>query len=448
MTTTQQAASKYLEHGYSPIPLVSGQKRPLLKDWTKYKETPIEDLNLFTTDSLGLVCGYNGLEVLDIDAKHFTGNEFEEYIELLEANGPGLLAKMVIQQTPSGGFHFLYRCEVIEGNQKLAKNEAKEVTYETRGIGGQVAAWPTPGYKLETKASAIQWITPEERDILLDCARELDKTPKVEIRYEAPKQALANNEELTPWADYNEKIDCLTLLQSYGWTIVREDSKYVYVKRPGTTDARDSGKIFKDTGKLWVWSTSTASTDMSAAFIKGVTENLTEAEITFDRFHVMKLIGHAIDEVRRDEVKAQPELKGTRYLWTKNAVNLTARQSTVLDALSSTNLKTARAWRMRLAFQEIYDQPTRGWAEIFFDKWIGWAKRSRLDAMKAVARTMEKHRDGILAWFDSGISNGLIEGINSLVQAAKAKARGYRNSKTLKAVTYLIAGKLDLRLPT
>ncbi len=55
---------------------------------------------------------------------------------------------------------------------------------------------------------------------------------------------------------------------------------------------------------------------------------------------------------------------------------------------------------------------------------------------------------GILAWFDSGISNGLIEGINSLVQAAKAKARGYRNSKTLKAVTYLIAGKLDLRLPT
>ena len=227
MTTTQTAASQYLEHGYSPIPLVSGQKRPLLKDWTKYKENTIEDLNLFTTDSLGLVCGYNGLEVLDIDAKHFTGNEFEEYIELLEANGPGILAKMVIQQTPSGGFHFLYRCEVIEGNQKLAKNEAKEVTYETRGIGGQVAAWPTPGYKLETKASAIQWITPEERDILLSCARELDKTPKVEITYTAPKQSFNDSEELTPWADYNSKVDCLTILQSRGWTIVREDSKYV-----------------------------------------------------------------------------------------------------------------------------------------------------------------------------------------------------------------------------
>ncbi|MGI9477390.1 MAG: ISL3 family transposase [Hyphomicrobiaceae bacterium] len=191
-----------------------------------------------------------------------------------------------------------------------------------------------------------------------------------------------------------------------------------------------------------------ASIDMSPAFIKGVTENLTEAEITFDRFHVMKLIGDAVDEVRRAEVKGRPELKGTRYVWTKTAANLTARQSVVLDTLSSTNLKTARAWRMRLAFQGIYAQPTRGWAEMFFDKWIGWAKRSRLVSMKAVARTMQHHRDGILAWFESGISNGLIEGINSLVQAAKAKARGYRNSKTLKAVTYLIAGKLELRLPT
>ena len=258
MTKAQTAAAKYLEHGYSPIPLVSGQKRPLLKDWTKYKDSPIEDLSLFTTDSLGLVCGYNGLEVLDIDAKHFTGNEFKEYIELLQANGPGILEKLVIQETPSGGFHFLYRCEVIEGNQKLAKNEAKEVTFETRGVGGQVAAWPTPGYRLETKASAIQWITPEERDILLSCARELDKTPKVEITYKAPKQFIEDSEELTPWRDYEQKVDCLTLLQSHGWTIVREDAKYIYVKRPGTTEARDSGKVFKDSGLLWVWTTSTA----------------------------------------------------------------------------------------------------------------------------------------------------------------------------------------------
>jgi transposase len=190
------------------------------------------------------------------------------------------------------------------------------------------------------------------------------------------------------------------------------------------------------------------SIDMSPAFIAGVTENLTEAEITFDRFHVMKLIGDAVNDVRRSEVKGRPELKGTRYVWSKNASNLTPKQSLTLASLSSTNLKTARAWRMRLAFQDIYTQPSRAWGELFLDKWIGWAKRSRLEPMKAVAKTMEKHADGILAWFDSRISNGLIEGINSLVQAAKAKARGYRNNRTLKAVTYMVAGKLDLRLPT
>ena len=187
---------------------------------------------------------------------------------------------------------------------------------------------------------------------------------------------------------------------------------------------------------------------MSPAFISGVTKNLTEAEITFDRFHVMRLIGDAVEEVRCNEVEERPELKGTRYVWTKNAANLTAKQSTMLDPLVTTNLKTARAWRMRLAFPDIYAQLARGWGELFFSRWISWAKRSPLEPMKAVARTIEKHREGLLAWFDSRISNGLIEGINSFVRAAKTKAHGYRNRETLKAVTYLVAGKLDLKLPT
>ena len=188
--------------------------------------------------------------------------------------------------------------------------------------------------------------------------------------------------------------------------------------------------------------------DMSGAFIKGVTENLTEAEITFDKFHVMQLIGRAVDEVRRAESRSRPELKRSRYLWLKNERNLSAEQAAQLGSLSKTNLKTARAYHLRLAFQDIYKERSRAWAEVFFDKWHSWARRCRLEPMKAVAATMMRHRDGILAWFDSGIANGLIEGINSLVQAAKAKARGYRTTRNLKAITYLIAGKLDLRLPT
>ena len=78
---------------------------------------------------------------------------------------------------------------------------------------------------------------------------------------------------------------------------------------------------------------------------------------------------------------------------------------------------------MRLTFQDIYKEPNMWWAEVQFDRWCSWARRSRLEPMKQVAATLMRHRDGILAWFDSRITNGLVEGVNSLLQAAKAKAR-------------------------
>ena len=188
--------------------------------------------------------------------------------------------------------------------------------------------------------------------------------------------------------------------------------------------------------------------DMSGAFIKGVAEHLPEAEVTFDKFHVVKLVNEAVDEVRRAEVKLRPELKKTRYVWLKNRRNLSVEQEASLASLSQTNLKTARAYQLRCAFQDIYAEPDWWWAEHVFDRWCSWARRSRLEPMKKLALTLRKHRDGILRWFHSRIANGLIEGINSLIQAAKAKARGYRSLRNLKAITYLIAGKLDLRLPT
>ena len=189
--------------------------------------------------------------------------------------------------------------------------------------------------------------------------------------------------------------------------------------------------------------------DMSAAFIKGVTDNLTEAEITFDKFHAVKLVNDAVDKVRRAESKGRPELRRSRYLWLRNEPSLSAEGRANLQALTRLHLKTARAYQIRLAFQEIYQQPTSAWGAMFLDRWYSWAIRSRLEPIKEAARTVMRHRDGILSWFDSHIANGLIEGINSLVQAAKAKAkRGYRSTRTLKAITYLIAGKLDLKIPT
>ena len=187
--------------------------------------------------------------------------------------------------------------------------------------------------------------------------------------------------------------------------------------------------------------------DMSAAFIKGTADHLPNAQITFDKFHAIKLINDAVDKVRRSEQKLRPELKKTRYIWLKNSTNLSQPQLDSLESLSKSNLKTARAYQMRITFQELYSQPTREGGEAFLKKWYFWATHSRLPPMIEAAKSVKRHWEGILRWFDSKIANGFMEGINSLVQAAKAKARGYRSTRNLKAIIYLIAGKLELQLP-
>ncbi len=189
--------------------------------------------------------------------------------------------------------------------------------------------------------------------------------------------------------------------------------------------------------------------DMSPAFISGVEKHFPEAHITFDKFHVLKVLNEAVDQVRREESKGRPVLKGSRYLWLKNPSNLKASQAEQLEQLTikKLNLKTSRAYHIKLNFQEFYNQTART-AETFLKKWYFWATHSRLEPMKKAAYTIKNHWDGVLRWFTSRINNGILEGINSLIQAAKARARGYRTERTLITMIYLIAGKLKFDLPT
>ncbi|TCP53669.1 ISL3 family transposase, partial [Heliophilum fasciatum] len=185
--------------------------------------------------------------------------------------------------------------------------------------------------------------------------------------------------------------------------------------------------------------------DMSPAFIAGAETHLPHAAITFDKFHAVKLVNEAVDQVRRAEQRTMPALKGTRYVWLKNASNLTVKQKAVMDdVLKDRHLQTVRAYHFRLSFQEMYRQLPLD-ASMYLQKWYYWATHSRLQPIIQVAKTIKKHRNGILRWFESRITNGLMEGINSLVQAAKNKARGYRSSRNLITIIYLIAGKLNLQ---
>lgn len=188
--------------------------------------------------------------------------------------------------------------------------------------------------------------------------------------------------------------------------------------------------------------------DMSQAFINGVKETFPNATITFDPFHVIQKVNKALGEVRAADAKIYPDLmKGSRFAFLKNPENLTEKQDEILTKLSNYNLKTGRAYLLKLALQDVYFAPTREDGEVRLKSWYSWAIRCQIEPMKKVAKSVKEHWDGILAWFDSKLSNGYVEAINGLIQTAKRRARGYRTTKNLINISYLIAGKLDFRLP-
>jgi len=188
--------------------------------------------------------------------------------------------------------------------------------------------------------------------------------------------------------------------------------------------------------------------DMSQAFIKGAKEELPNAEITFDPFHVIQLMNNALGKVRAEEAKLFPDvLKGSRYAFLKNPENLTEKQDEILVKISNYQLKTGRAYLIKLALQDVYFSSSPSDAETLLKKWYNWAIRSQIEQVKTVAKTIKEHWAGILAWFKSNLSNGYVEAVNGLLQAAKRRARGYKTTKNLITMAYLIAGKLDFALP-
>lgn len=138
-------------------------------------------------------------------------------------------------------------------------------------------------------------------------------------------------------------------------------------------------------------------------------------------------------------------LKRSRYLWLRRPENLNERQRERLDELLRQPLKTARAYRWMLKFDHVYELPADE-AEHYLRAWCKGARRSRLQPIIDFADMVSEYWLGIVRWFQSRISNGLLEGLNSLIQAAKRRARGYRSTRNYIAMIYLTVGKLDLTL--
>ena len=197
-----------------------------------------------------------------------------------------------------------------------------------------------------------------------------------------------------------------------------------------------------------------AAIDMSPAYRKGVRENLANAQIVFDKFHVVAQVSEAVDKVRRAEVRSdeilKKQLKGNRWIFLKNPENLTEQQQASLKELDLKNLCTGIAYQMRLNLQRIYRCIKPETAERKFKEWSEWVKRKALkvgkllDPMVKVASMVQRHLEGILAHWKDGLTTGYMEGLNSLFSATKRKARGFSNSVYMITMLYFVAGKLSI----
>lgn len=187
------------------------------------------------------------------------------------------------------------------------------------------------------------------------------------------------------------------------------------------------------------------SIDMSPAFIKGVNENLPNARITFDKFHVIAHASAAIDKTRRIEQKTDPELKGMRWKLLKDYDSLSRDERKEVDGLIAqlSVKRTARAWSYREQLREILGRKQINVVSTMLSQWCTNVMRSKVEPMKDVARMIRSHFDGIVAWSQTQQTNGFLEAINGLFQSAKRSARGYVRFSTIRTVIFLRLGKLD-----
>jgi transposase len=227
-----------------------------------------------------------------------------------------------------------------------------------------------------------------------------------------------------------------------------DSSKVIHVCEGRDSTAIASFKNDYEAHKGFAINISNFCCDMSPAYISGVEDNFHNAAITFDKFHVMKLMNEAVDQVRREEQAHNASLKYTRYIWLRNPESLTVKQTKELGSLKDMRLKTSRAYDIKLSLRDFWNFKDPDLAQIYLKKWHFWATHSKLSPVIKTAKTFKRHWNGILNYINTRIDNGILEGLNSLIQSAKDSARGFRTTKNFIITIYLRLGKLQFNLPT
>jgi len=176
---------------------------------------------------------------------------------------------------------------------------------------------------------------------------------------------------------------------------------------------------------------------------------LARDRIVFDRFHIMKQMNHALDRVRLAEHRKLSSwgcnlLKGSKHFWLYASENVPDRYRTRFGELKERNLQTSRAWAIKETLRDLWSYRSLTWAKKFFDKWFGWAKRSKLTPVKKVADMIQSRIWNVLSYCRHAITNGVAEGLNSKIMTIKRKCCGFRNMENFKTAVYFHCGGLEL----
>jgi transposase len=211
--------------------------------------------------------------------------------------------------------------------------------------------------------------------------------------------------------------------------------------------------LFEHLGEDGCAAIESVTMDMAGGYKKAVREHLPHARIVFDRFHVQCLASDAVDAVRRAEVSAHTgsgaarTIKRSRYALLNSPWNMSRREHEKLADIQANNQRLLRARLLNdtLADALAYRQPKR--AREALDEWLAWARRSKLEPFVKLARTIRAHQEGILAYIQDRLTNGLAEGINNRLRAIARRAYGFHSAEALISMLFLCVGGIELNPP-
>jgi transposase len=197
------------------------------------------------------------------------------------------------------------------------------------------------------------------------------------------------------------------------------------------------------------------SIDMSGGYEKAIRENIPDAEVCFDPFHVVRLAQRAVDQVRRDQWNAHERshtpkgkwIKGPRWSLLKSPEKQTTGQLALLGEVQQANKAMFRAFLLKEELRLLYQLDDPSLAPQHLDAWLTWASRSRLEAFVKLARTIRRQRNGILAAIRLELSNGRLEGLNSRIRLIGHRSFGFHSPDPLIALVYLCCTRITIDLP-